>query len=130
MDEHIISILGWVGSVVGAGIVAWIGWILKNKFTQVENHESRIGRLEDSNVTADQLPTTSQIDSRFIGRQRVFTSVAEMEAATPLYVGEAVFLSDGWRSGMFIAKYGSNFDVNAEQPAIATDATIASHFIV
>lgn len=55
METTIISILGWVGGLLGASLLGFVSWTVRKNLTQVENHEIRIERLEGSTVTADQV---------------------------------------------------------------------------
>lgn len=40
---------------ISTGLLAFIGWLIREKFAQIDNHETRISRLEDSFVSADKV---------------------------------------------------------------------------
>lgn len=53
MEVSIVPILGWVATALGGAILAFLGWVGKKKYDQVDNHEIRISRLEETNVTPE-----------------------------------------------------------------------------
>ena len=44
-----------VVSILVMGVIGFLGWLVRRKFSQVDNHEIEIQRLKESSVTADQV---------------------------------------------------------------------------
>ena len=55
MEVDVLSILSWLAGFTVVTFVGFLVWIARNKFTQVDDHESRINRLEVNSVTPEQV---------------------------------------------------------------------------
>ena len=87
----------------------------------MNNHQLlNVGSLQTTNFILDgkQILATADlvVGDEIVSRQRVFTSIAALQAATPLYIGESVKLSAGGRSGDFTAQAGDYTSQVASDP--------------
>jgi len=55
MEISLIPLLGWAGAAFGGALLFFLGWILRNKFVQVDKNTQDIIRLEENAVNAEQV---------------------------------------------------------------------------
>lgn len=88
MEISLVTLLGWVGGILGTTLIAFIGWVARQKWTQIENHETeitnhrgKVGHLEKEikRVEANMVTKADVEDIFNKGNKNTLTLLAEVQ---------------------------------------------------